>query len=276
MRRVIISTGLIVFLGIVWADPSFAAPKADRWDFWDVSRPASATTVDHAAWDHFLKSYVVANHPSGINRLRYTDVTAADQQALKRYIAHLQMVKVRELRKPEQKAYWINLYNAVTVNVMLDHMPVSSIMDVAISPGLLTRGPWGKKLATVEGQALSLDDIEHRILRPIFRDPRVHYAVNCASLGCPNLAAKAFTRDNTESLLETGARAYVNHPRGVTVKDGRVVVSSIYIWFQEDFGGDDPGVLAHLRRYAQDDLQARLDTAAKISDHTYDWSLNAP
>lgn len=276
MRHFIISMALIAFLGIAWIDPSFAAPKAERWAFWDASKPESTARVDHSAWDRLLKSYVVADHPSGINRVRYAEVTPEDKKALMAYLHDLQSVKARELNRAEQKAYWINLYNALTVDVMLDHFPVASIMDVSISPGLLSRGPWGKKLAQVEGQDLSLDDIEHRILRPIFRDPRVHYAVNCASLGCPNLAAKAFTRDNTESLLETGARAYVNHPRGVTVKDGRVVVSSIYIWFQEDFGGDDPGVLAHLRRYAQDDLQARLDTAAKISDHTYDWSLNAP
>ncbi|MEO6666927.1 MAG: DUF547 domain-containing protein [Nitrospiria bacterium] len=244
--------------------------------FWDVSRPASATQVDHTAWDQLLASYVVADHPSGINRLRYTGVTAADRQALKQYLTQLQTVKARELRKPEQKAYWINLYNALTVDVMLDHMPVSSIMDVAISPGLLSRGPWGKKLVTVEGQAVSLDDIEHRILRPIFKDPRVHYAVNCASLGCPNLQPTAFTSANMEALLDRAARDYVNHPRGVTVKDGRVVVSSIYVWFQSDFGGDDAGVLAHLRRYAQDDLKARLAGATTISDHTYDWSLNGP
>ena len=253
-----------------------AAPKADRWMFWDASKPESAARVDHSAWDRFLASYVVADHPSGINRLRYADVTAADQQALKRYITHLQAVKVRELRKPEQKAYWINLYNALTVDVMLDHWPVASIMDVAISPGLLTRGPWGKKLATVEGQTVSLDDIEHRILRPIFQDPRVHYAVNCASLGCPNLQPKAFTRENTDTLLDDAARAYVNHPRGVTVKDGKVVVSSIYVWFQEDFGGSDAGLLAHLRRYADDGLKTRLAGATTIADNTYDWSLNGP
>lgn len=276
MQRGITSAALITFLGIAWAAPAFAAPKADRWDFWDVARPASTTTVDHSAWDRFLASYVVANHPSGINRLRYTDVTAADRQALKQYLTQLQTVKARELRKPEQKAYWINLYNALTVDVMLDHMPVSSIMDVAISPGLFSRGPWGKKLATVEGQAMSLDDIEHRILRPIFRDPRVHYAVNCASLGCPNLQPTAFTAERLDAQLDDAARAYVNHPRGVTVKDGKVVVSSIYIWFQEDFGGDDAGVLDHLRRYAQGGLKEQLERARSTSDHAYDWSLNGP
>ena len=267
---------ITVLLALAWSNPSSAAPKAERWDFWNVSQPKSTTKVDHAAWDRVLASYVVADHPSGINRFRYTDVTAADRQALKRYLTQLQTVKVRELRQPEQKAYWINLYNALTVDVMLDHMPVASIMDVSISPGLLSRGPWAKKLATVEGQAVSLDDVEHRILRPIFTDPRIHYAVNCASFGCPNLQPKAFTRDNMDVLLEAGAKAYVNHPRGVTVTDGAVTVSSLYVWFREDFGGDDAGILAHLRRYAEGALKTQLEAVRAIKNDAYDWRLNGP
>jgi Protein of unknown function, DUF547 len=87
---------------------------------------------------------------------------------------------------------------------------VASIRDIAISPGLFSVGPWGRKLIEVEGEPLSLDDIEHRILRPIWRDPRLHYAVNCAALGCPNLRSSAFTAANADILLETAASDYVN------------------------------------------------------------------
>ncbi len=275
MKKVQLALMVLVPL-LLWGGESHGAPQAERWPLWDASNPASATRVDHAAWDRFLGSYVVADHPSGINRVRYADVTPVDRKGLKAYVAQLQAVKVRGLNRAEQQAYWINLYNALTIDVMLDHYPVASIMEVNISPGLLSRGPWGKKMATVEGQELALDDIEHRILRPIWKDPRVHYSVNCASLGCPNLQPRAFTADNTDTLLDQGARAYVNHPRGVTVKDGKVVVSSIYIWFQTDFGGDDAGLLAHLRRYADEGLRRQLDGATRISDHTYDWQLNSP
>ncbi len=89
------------------------------------------------------------------------------------------------LRRAEQFPFWINLYNALTVKVVLDHYPVEIIRDIDISPGLFADGPWGKKLVTVEGEALSLDDIEHRILRPIWKDPRLHYVLNCAALGVP-------------------------------------------------------------------------------------------
>ncbi|MDP6709716.1 MAG: DUF547 domain-containing protein, partial [Alphaproteobacteria bacterium] len=141
--------------------------------------------------------------------------------------------------------------------------------------GLFAIGPWDKKLFRVAGVALSLNDVEHRILRPIWRDPRIHYAVNCAALGCPNLQGEAFTGANTERLLEAAARAFVNHPRGVMVKGERLVVSSVYVWFQEDFEGTDTGVIRHLKRYAEPPLEAALDGVERIEDHAYDWRLNA-
>lgn len=94
---------------------------------------------------------------------------------------------------------------------------------------------------------MSLDDIEHRILRPIWQDNRIHYALNCASLGCPNLAPVAYTAANTEALLERGAREYVNHPRGVSFEHGALVVSSLYLWFKADFGGGKDGIMRHIR-----------------------------
>jgi hypothetical protein len=157
---------------------------------------------------------------------------------------------------------------------VLDHDPVDSIRDIDISPGWFADGPWGKKLITVDGSDLSLDDIEHRILRPIWRDPRVHYAVNCAALGCPNLRPRPFTADRLDRMLTEGARAYVNHPRGARMTDDGLVVSSIYVWFQADFGGDDAGVIAHLKRYAKPGLAADLGAARGIDDHRYDWALN--
>jgi len=120
---------------------------------------------------------------------------------------------------------------------------------------------------------VSLDDIEHRILRPIWMDPRIHYAVNCASLGCPNLPRVAFTAKNAERLLHAGAKAYINHPRGVRIEDGTLTVSSIYAWFERDFE-EDGGVLGHLRRYANPQLATALAAFDRSSEFAYDWSLN--
>lgn len=250
-----------------------AAPKAELWLVWQAHDNRNRAVIDHAAWDGFLRAYVQPS-ADGINRVAYGKVSAADKSKLGDYLLRMQGLRIGQYAQAEQRAYWVNLYNAATVKTLLDHYPVESITKINISPGLFTRGPWGKKQLKVEGADISLDDIEHRILRPLWQDPRTHYAVNCASLGCPNLAAQAYTAANMEALLDEGARAYVNHPRGVSVENGKLIVSSIYEWFKADFGGEDAGVIAHLRKYARPKLTAQLTGISRISDDRYDWALN--
>ncbi len=254
-----------------------AAPRSELWPRWEAHRPDSTLAVDHSAWDGLLARYNVPA-ADGSRRFAYGRISADDRSRLGDYVDGLARINVSGLARAEQRAFWINLYNALTVKLVLERWPVASIRDIAISPGLFSVGPWGKKLATVEGEPLSLDDIEHRILRPIWKDPRVHYAVNCAAIGCPDLAPAAFTAANSETLLEQAARAFVNHPRGVRIEDGRrLVVSSIYVWFRDDFGdGTDAAVIAHLARYAAPDLKARLGGIESVSGHGYDWAINAP
>ena len=121
---------------------------------------------------------------------------------------------------------------------------------------------------------MSLDDIEHETMRPTFRDPRVHYSVNCASIGCPNLWPRAWVAATLDADLDQAARAFVNHPRGVSaLPDGRLRVSSIYKWFSDDFGGE-AGVVQHLRRYAAPPLAWLLPARTTIAEDVYDWSIN--
>jgi len=261
---------------ILFASAAAAAPAADLWPRWQVNDRDSVLAVDHTPWDTLLAAYLVTGHPSGINRFRYGDVSPADREMLDSYLRGLQDIPVSSLNRNEQKAYWINLYNSLTVRVILDHYPIRSIRDIDISPGFFSSGPWDAKLLTIEGEKLSLNDMEHRILRPIFRDNRLHYALNCASLGCPNLQTVAFTAANTETLLEAGAEEYVNSPRGAEMIQGRLQVSSIYKWFREDFGGSEQGVLDHLRKYAVGDMAEQLKTYSRSLRYDYDWSLNEP
>ena len=248
-----------------------AAPKAELWQRWTAHNSAVTTTINHDAWDHFVRAYVLS-FPDGVNRVSYADVTDADRKLLENYIEALTAIPINAYNRDEQRAYWINLYNAVTVKVVLDHYPVKSIRQ--IKPQVFSIGPWRKKRITVENTELSLDDIEHRILRPIWRDPRLHYALNCASIGCPNLLEQAFTADNSETLLTRAARAYINNPRGAELRNGRLVVSSIYKWYKEDFGDTDQGVIDHLRRYAEPALSAQLGDIKRIAADHYDWALN--
>ncbi|HUP92308.1 MAG TPA: DUF547 domain-containing protein [Solimonas sp.] len=264
---------LIALASLALAGNVQAAPKAELWTRWAAHDEASTQLVDHSAWDALLQKYVKASG-DGIARLAYGALGAADRPALDAYLQRLQAVAVTGLSRAEQRAYWINLYNATTVKAVVDHYPVASIMKIGISPGLFTRGPWGAKLVRVQGEGLSLDDIEHRILRPIWKDPRTHYSVNCASLGCPNLAPHAWTAATAEEMLNQAARAFVNHPRGARVEGGKLYVSSIYQWFKADFGGDDAGVIAHLRQYAAPGLNQQLAGIRSIAGDDYDWSLN--
>jgi Protein of unknown function, DUF547 len=264
----------VMTLALLVAQTAGAAPKADLWPRWEKNDPANKQKVDHSAWDAFLKKYIVAPHPSGINRVNYATVAPEDRTALANYVKSLESVAVSGYSRAEQRAYWINLYNAKTVELILTRFPVKSIRDINISPGLFSIGPWGAKLMTVEGEKLALDDIEHRILRPIWKDNRIHYAVNCASLGCPNLQPAAFTAENTESLLERGAREYVNHRRGVSLQSGKLKVSSLYVWFQEDFGGSAEGLMEHWAKYAGKTLADALLSYSGGLEHDYDWRLN--
>ena len=267
--------GILLLVGmLLHGSAVFGAPKSDLWPYWQKHDPDSASMVDHARWDSILHRHIDTNHPSGINRFHYKRVSAEDRQSLQDYLHDMQKVEVSGLNRAEQKAYWINLYNALTVEVILTHYPVASIRDINISPGLFNRGPWDAKLLTIEDQQISLNDIEHRILRPIWSDSRTHYAVNCASLGCPDLQPLAFTSQNTEMLLQKAAHEFINHPRGVSFASSGIQVSSIYFWFKEDFGGSEKGIIEHLQKYLSPENLEKLNTEKKRLRHQYDWKLN--
>ena len=241
---------------------------------WNASDESSTATIDHGPWQEILDANL-KEHPSGINRFDYAALKANSdhRRKLTSYLMGLTQLDPRTHSRDEQKAYWINLYNGLTVHVIVGRYPVDSIRD--IKSGLLTPGPWEMELITIQGQKLTLDNIEHGILRPIWKDPRIHYAVNCASIGCPNLSPEAYRSDNLERLLKKGAREYVNHPRGISVDDGDLVLSSIYDWFKVDFGDTDEGVFTHLRQYATPE-NARMLEGHDDFDDDYDWALNAP
>ena len=272
--KIFVLSILLILLGLAPTTPVYGAPAAKLWPRWQSHAPNSPAVVDHTDWDFILQRYVDTDHPSGINRFKYSSVSPEDRQTLRAYLRNLQDVAVSGLNRKEQKAYWINLYNALTVDVILDHYPVTSIRDIDISPGLFSNGPWDAKLLQIENEKVSLNDIEHRILRPIWQDNRIHYAVNCASLGCPNILPRAFTAQNLDMLLERAAREFINHPRGVSFARNRMQVSSIYFWFRQDFGDSENGIISHLEIYlAPENLQKLKSVQPKMS-HQYDWDLN--
>ncbi|WP_051242151.1 DUF547 domain-containing protein [Stappia stellulata] len=238
-----------------------------------LSGPRVAVAApSHDAFTALLQRHVVVSS-GGLNRVRYAAFKAGGRAALDRYVESLAATRVSSLGARDAFAFWVNLYNAVTLQVVLAHYPVRSIRDIDLGGGFFARGPWRKELVTVEGRALSLDDIEHGILRKRYKDARVHYAVNCASVGCPDLAPRAYTGAALEAMLEDGARGYINTPRGVRVEGGGIRASKIYSWFSEDFGSEAQ-LRAHWRRYARPELASAIDGARRIAGYRYDWSLN--
>jgi hypothetical protein len=271
MMKLLVSTVcLIVALAV---SPVRAVPQAEPWDLWLEHDPSSVQSIDHAGWERFLVGYLRIG-ADGVHRVAYGEVTPADRAALDGYIDQLAAVPIGTYNRVEQMAYWINLYNALTVRLVLDHYPIASIRDIDDTPRPLSGGPWDDPLVEINGTPVSLNDILHRILRPIFGDPRVHYAVSCAALGCANLQPEPFRGDDLEHQLSKAAMAYVNHPRCVSVEDDKLGLSSLYRWYREDFGGSDAAVIHHLMGLANPRLAMSLQQFDRLGADGFDWRLN--
>ncbi|MCG9599034.1 DUF547 domain-containing protein [Vibrio sp. Isolate25] len=242
---------------------AFSAPKSELWPYWNSHNDSSVTKVNHQPWQRLLDSYLTTEGEYTL--FRYSSVNPQGKQQLNRYLTQLSRINPLQLNKAEQYAYWVNLYNALTIQLVLDAYPITSITKLG---GFFSFGPWDDEVVTINGKALTLNDIEHRILRPIWNDPRTHYAVNCASLGCPNLQSQAFTAENTEMLLERAAETFINSNKGVLIENGKIQLSSIYDWFSDDFGNKQQ-LVQHLAKYRPE----LSDLNSKFS-YAYDWSLN--
>ncbi len=258
---------------VLIAPGAYAESELELWSIWSASDESIETTIDHSAWGEFLGRYVQA-HESGINFVAYADVASRDRIALQAYIKRLTDGDPRQLRKTEQLVYWVNLYNALTVEVVLRNPNEDSIQDMG--DGFFSSGPWGDKLIEIAGESLSLDDIEHRILRPIWRDHRLHYAVNCASISCPNLATVPYTAKNVEEMFIAAEQSYINHSRGVSFDvRGRLTLSNIYTWYSGDFAKDEAALLQYLSAHHATTADRLREYTGRIQ-YDYDWNLNAP
>lgn len=245
------------------------------WPMWEANNPLSKEIISHKAWDDFLQRFVVTNE-EGINLVNYAAIKPADLAALKGYLTQMAAIRIDNYNRREQLAYWINVYNALTVKTVASYYPVANVQEVSISPGLFSVGPWGAMLITVDNTPLSLDDINNRIIRPIWNDPRTHYTLNNATIGAPNLNKKAYTGATLEDQMNEVASIYINSLRGVQVIEGKLIASKLYDWFEEDFGGTKPDVITHLLQFAKEPLLSQLKHINTIDSYTYNWHINSP
>ncbi|GAB4223975.1 MAG: DUF547 domain-containing protein [Gammaproteobacteria bacterium] len=254
-----------------------AGTDLNLWPHWLVCNPLSHETVDHAMWQNFLTKYVKSVNQY-YNLVDYAHVSSQDKQNLEAYLKYLSHITISNYNRSEQLAYWLNLYNALVVKIILDNYPVESIQQIDLDSGITSffqNGPWKSPLITIEGQRIALDDIEHRIIRPIWSDARTHYALVCAALTCPKLQISPYLGNRLNQQLNAAAHEYINSPQGVTVNNGSLVLSKIFSWFQIDFGNSEPAVIRHLMIYANPQLREKLKHFKKVTDYRYDWSLNS-
>lgn len=241
--------------------------------FWNAENDKSVKTIEHYQWQLLLDKYLNTRHISGVNRFDYGAVTPKDKLLLSDYLNYLSSIDIADYTSQEQLAFWVNLYNALTVNLVLQQNPEESIKQ--IGQGISGLGPWDDEVFMLSGKNLTLNNIEHGILRPKWQDSRIHFVINCASLGCPNLAAQAMTADNSEQLLEQSAIDFINHRRGVDLTDDGLILSSIFKWYQADFGDNQQQLIETIAKYAKPQLQQKLLAYDGEIRYQYNWKLNA-
>lgn len=226
--------------------------------------PAAGAGVDNRIYRELLGRHVKDG------RVSY-DGLKQEEALLGQYLDTLSAVDPEALARNHRFAFYINAYNAFTIKLILSRYPeINTIKEI----GSFFSGPWSKKFIDLNGWSVSLDYIEHEVLRPVFKDPRVHFAINCAARSCPPLMGEPYEGENLEAQLDRQTRAFINNPRATFVRDNTLFISKIFDWFGEDFN-DNP--LFFIRQYAGERLKSDLDRAGpeiKTAYLHYDWSLN--
>jgi len=268
MRRTI---GLLAF-GTVFTAATCGAPPSERATgevAADVERSlvSGAGTFDHSVWGSLLAE----GTRDGLVDYAYIGSRAAELDA---YLGAVATVDLGALAPTELKALLINAYNALTVRAILDHPSVSSIREID--------GVWSDLTWTVGGHSLTLDNIEHNLLRPFFRDPRIHFAVNCASHSCAPLPGWAYTGAELEEQLEERSHAFMTDEANLRLDGSTLMVSRYFDWYGEDFvaEGWEPRastIAEFIVRYSAPEIRDAISAnpAIELAFLDYDWSLNA-
>ena len=236
---------------------------------------SQALAFDHAAWDRLLAKHVVVLEGGKASQVRYSGM-AADRAALTGYLHSLSQVKQEEFAgwsRAERMAFLINAYNAFAVQKILTRYPdIRSIWDF----GKLIGNPFKDEFFILLGERRSLDWIEHETLRKNYRDPRIHYAVNCASIGCPMLREEAYAAARLEDQLEAQARRFLSDRSRNRLRGGRLEVSRIFDWFKQDFEPRERYFARYAELLADAAEERRLiqEGKAKLAFLDYDWTLN--
>ncbi|HEY7213819.1 MAG TPA: DUF547 domain-containing protein [Thermoanaerobaculia bacterium] len=241
-----------------------------------LAGPAGAAVPpDYRAWGELLAKYY--DPAQGMN---YKALKAQDKQTLDELRRRLATADIQTLSRQDQLAYWINLYNISVVGIVVDNYPVESIRDLSTDP-LIRLNIFKKDLVDTKRGKVSLNDIENEKIRDGFKDPRIHFAINCAAKSCPPIRPEPYVGSRVSEQLDDQARKFLNGPMGVRVekKGGGIVLytTKVMDWFADDFAKWGGGQIAFIVRYVNSDKRKPIDAAGNQVDlkfYDYDWKLN--
>jgi len=232
-----------------------------------ITASASAAEPDYRLWQELL-----SKHYDPAKGMNYKGLKA-DKAALDRLRQQMAAVDVASLSRPEQLAYWINLYNISTVNVVAENYPVESIRDISTDP-VVRLNVFKKPNVKVKGGTMSLNDVENDKIRAGFKDPRIHFAINCAAESCPPIRPEPFVGARIDQQLDDQARKFLNGPKGVRVEQDALHMTKIMDWFKDDFEQWGGGTLPFLKKYLSPDKVKRIGGNIEIEYDDYSWKLN--
>ncbi|GAB4491013.1 MAG: DUF547 domain-containing protein [Saprospiraceae bacterium] len=229
-----------------------------------IRRDVESRPVTHELWNALLKKHV---RPDGM--VDYKSFVS-DSNDLNAYLKVLESAHPNDKSwsRNEQMAYWINAYNAYTIQLIVRNYPVSSIKDIKKGVAFVN-SVWDLKFIRIQGFTYDLNNIEHNILRPVFKDARIHAAVNCASFSCPKLLPEAYTAEKLDTQLDTAMRGFVNDPLRNRISSEKAEISEIFKWFKGDFERD-----GSLRDFLSKYSEVKITDKTDISYIDYDWALN--
>ena len=229
-----------------------------------LGRSMAGNNIDNSIYALLLEKHVTEN------RVNY-DGFKKDEKLLDEYLIILSKTDAKSLFGNKRFAFYINVYNAFTIKLVLTKFPgINSIKEI----GGFFSNPWNKKFILLQGITVSLDHIEHDILRPEFKDPRVHFAINCASKSCPPLLNQPFESNILDSQLDYQTKKFINDTKNIFVKGDTLFISKIFKWFKKDFSGNP---IIFIKQYASSDLKETLTQRKEkitLKYLDYDWSLN--
>jgi hypothetical protein len=260
-------SGAAVALAVLLA--ASCRPHEDLSAFRVGPEAKGGETFDHSAWNDLLKKYV-----DDKGRVDYSQWKKDGTAALEAYLKDVGAAKPSKMDRPEALAFWINAYNAVTIRAVLEFYPIESIKDkVSHLPG--GYNIWKDYLVEIEGKKVSLDGIEHDLLRKM-DEPRIHFAINCASKGCVRLFDRAYSGEKVEGQLDEAGRAFFGDPSKFRIENGRVRISELFSWFGEDFGRTPKEQLLRVKTLLPADARKHVEGRERIEFAflDWDWGLN--